>query len=365
MVMTLVWSAAIGLSVVLALVGLIALIHLWGRAKYGYPTKPDCVEFVHLSDGWSLGAERHYAKGERRGVVLTCHGMMGNRYNMDLGEGVSLVHYLKEQGYEVWNIDLRGTGHSRFHAIPHNPTPDWCFDDYVNSDIPAFLEAVTERAGVEKVHWIGHSMGGMIMYAYLGTHPEEKRLSSFAAISSPATWKRSFIFSAGTRLGQILVKFVPYLPLHYAFKTVAPFLFRAPVPGPLCYPPNLSTHFLRRSAFVIMESFSVSLAKQFSRMYQKNTFDSKDGSVDYRKHLSNITTPTCLITGVRDGVAPPESIEWVYEQISSPCKEIHIGGREHGASLDHCHASIVFSEQGARDTFPLLARWLDDRSTSS
>ncbi|TNE43353.1 MAG: alpha/beta fold hydrolase [Deltaproteobacteria bacterium] len=362
MLMTVTWIFVVGLGTLLLLAGFSALSHLWARAKYGYPTQPDCVEFIHLPDGWSLGAERHFAKGERKGVVVTCHGMIGNHFNMDLGDGCSMVQHLKQHGYEVWNVDLRGTGHSRLHQTPHNPTPDWSFDDHVRYDIPAFLDAITSRAGVEQIHWIGHSMGGMIMYAYLGCNPEETRIASLVAISSPATWTSSLTFTLGTRLGQFLIKLFPYIPLHYALGTVAPYLFRAPIGGPLCYPPNLSTHELRRSTFVILESFSVSLCRQFARMYQENTFNSEDGTVNYRELLPNIKTPTYLLTGVRDKVAPPQALEWVYEQIGSSNKKLHIGGRKHGDSIDHCHASIAFSQHASQDTYPRLVEWLTEQS---
>ena len=43
----------------------------------------------------------------------------------------------------------------------------WTFEDYVQHDAPAALRVVLRESGAAQVHWVGHSMGGMIAYALL------------------------------------------------------------------------------------------------------------------------------------------------------------------------------------------------------
>lgn len=63
--------------------------------------------------------------------------------------------------YTVVSYDLRGHGTS--------PMPDGAFglDDLVND-----LERVRERTGIEKAHFAGHSLGGMIGPAYARRFPD-------------------------------------------------------------------------------------------------------------------------------------------------------------------------------------------------
>ena len=69
--------------------------------------------------------------------------------------------------------DLRGHGES-----PTSPTP------YSLDDLVADLEALRVRLGHDRIHVIGHSLGGMIGPAYARTHPD--RVRSVTLLSTAA-----------------------------------------------------------------------------------------------------------------------------------------------------------------------------------
>ena len=71
------------------------------------------------------------------------------------------------------SFDLRGHGES-----PLPPTP-YTLDDLVDD-----LEALREKLGHERIHVIGHSLGGMIGPAYTRAHPE--RVLSLGLLSIAA-----------------------------------------------------------------------------------------------------------------------------------------------------------------------------------
>lgn len=78
-----------------------------------------------------------------------------------------------EQHFTVITYDLRGHGKSP------NPGSEFELEDLVND-----LERVRERVGVEKAHFAGHSLGGMIGPAYARKHPE--RVLSLGLLSTAA-----------------------------------------------------------------------------------------------------------------------------------------------------------------------------------
>ena len=99
--------------------------------------------------------------------LLMVHGI-GARHATWRG----LVEHLKSD-FQCISYDLRGHGQS-----PVPPTP------YVLDDLVADAEALRERIGADKLHIIGHSLGGMIGPAYARAYPE--RVLSLGLLSTAA-----------------------------------------------------------------------------------------------------------------------------------------------------------------------------------
>ena len=126
--------------------------------------------------------------------------MSANHYNWDYRPEVSLANYLQARGYDVWIPGLRGDRGSvlRADAQPFD------FDDYARLDMPAAVDAVLEITGQERLGWVGHSMGGMLLYSALTQYPD--KVSVGVAISSPATFQaRQATHHFGLVSGSLLV----------------------------------------------------------------------------------------------------------------------------------------------------------------
>jgi polyhydroxyalkanoate synthase len=282
---------------------------------------------------------------------------------MDLSPAYSLVDFFCQQGFEVWNVDLRGYGESRARPVVEGGPSDplWTFDDHATKDVPAILAHVTQAAGVEAVHWVGHSMGGLVMYAYLGLHPEETRIASLCCIGSPAglapsffnrltAWIAPLLFAASARFplrwlargGALLI---PYLPIHLGF----------------CYPPNIDPYVFRRGLYVMTEDFNERITAVFLEMLRSGRFLSADGKVDYLANLAGVRVPLCCIAGEGDTLAPPAQVRLGYDGIGSSCKEFHVVGRSFGAKLNYCHNGLIFAKHVHEEVYPLILRWIEAR----
>lgn len=82
--------------------------------------------------------------------------------------------------FAVVTYDQRGTGNS---TTPPLEASHFSLDKYAED-----LEAVRQKVGVEQVHLLGHSFGGLVAMYYATLHPE--RVRSLLLISSaPPTWQ--------------------------------------------------------------------------------------------------------------------------------------------------------------------------------
>lgn len=79
--------------------------------------------------------------------------------------------HLAARGLDVFVVDWRGHGGSRPPEAGVDRFGDWSFDDLVELDLPAALAGVATAAGVaaRDVAILGHSLGGLVTLAALGT----------------------------------------------------------------------------------------------------------------------------------------------------------------------------------------------------
>lgn len=155
--------------------GFLLLSGLAMRLLYRYETGHDELHFAEAPDGVRLALYRYLPRGgERRGTpVILCHGFTSSRFTGDL-MGRGIARRLAEKGHDVWSLELRGSGRSLRKTDGPRISRQFNFDDHVTKDVPAAIDYVLKTAGSGRVAWVGHSMGGMLLYAYLALTGDER-----------------------------------------------------------------------------------------------------------------------------------------------------------------------------------------------
>ena len=95
--------------------------------------------------------------------VLCVPGLAETRFVLDQALGNSFVDYLALNGFDVYVAELRGHGKSLHLKERYN----WNVQTFLDFDMPAIVNKVLEESGQKQLFWIGHSMGGMLLLAYL------------------------------------------------------------------------------------------------------------------------------------------------------------------------------------------------------
>jgi pimeloyl-ACP methyl ester carboxylesterase len=139
---------------------------------------------ARTSDGVTLRIDRVRGAGERRGVVVCLHAMMTDGRYFGARRERSFTATLVAAGYDVLVADFRGHGRSipprartsfarpgRSISLARAGDDDWSFDDLVERDLPAIVEAAAaaSRCAARELVIVGHSLGGLVTTAALGT----------------------------------------------------------------------------------------------------------------------------------------------------------------------------------------------------
>lgn len=325
-------------------------IALWGHLTFWswyYKQKELCgpLSWVYRPDGWRIALE---AVPPRRGApelgrVICCPGLACNGRIFHFREGLSMAQRLADEGWSVWILHPRGTGHSERPLEGANLV--YGYEDYVQ-DAVAVAEFIRSR-GEGPVLWVGHSLGGLVGLDLLTRHVD--------------------IFDGIVTLGTpITLKNHPIGKLHYSafkwffkgFKTA--YLGKlstlvAPWSGwfPSLHPAPLYVNF----DLISKADLRVALAQCFEDTPRRvldefvNAIENGSGPWDrLNVELSQFSFPLLAIAGDRDGLAPLE--------VTSPLAQIGPRGQTTWRVFEgYSHLELALSDGAISEVTLLILEW--------
>lgn len=353
----------------LAAVTVTFLIAWWViRRRYLLATPSDENRFAATIDGWELALYRYrpgtVAAG--REPIILCHGMLSNRFNVDLDEEVSLARYLREKGFDAWVMELRGHGRSRRAApsdravdgAPRRRRFDWNVDDYIQRDLIAVVDHVRRATGAERVHWFGHSMGGMILYGACALEGTASRIRSAVVTDAPATFGP---LRTPARMGRAYARLIPAVPPAIVIPFLGPLVWLLPdLMGPR-YGISERRLMMTLLANAIIPWGSSRALLQFCEMLESGRFRSMDGGVDYERGASLIDFPLLVLSSARK-LMDERAILYGFEHAAANDKRYVRLSRANGYTTDYTHSNLLLSGSSPREVFPLIADWYAEHS---
>ncbi|MBC2724642.1 MAG: alpha/beta hydrolase [Desulfosporosinus sp.] len=127
------------------------------------------IETAKVSD--DIEIEYSLSGAESEDTLLFVHGLGSNLRQFEM----QLQYFAKN--YQILLISLRGHGNS---SAPIDPTPD----DYTVREMARDVQVLLTRLGINKVHFVGNSMGGLVGYELL--EMDEGLLSSLTTLGTTA-----------------------------------------------------------------------------------------------------------------------------------------------------------------------------------
>lgn len=314
---------------------------------------------VVTDDGWSIDL-RHVAPSAPRvspRPVVLLHGVVTNGRNCDLDERHSLARFLASRGFDVWVPSLRGTGESEHRSLL-GPADDLDFDTYLEHDLPAILAYVQRAAGASEVDWVGHSMGGMLLYAHLAKG--QGGIGRGVILGSPVRFGFGGLFESLARKAGAYAGAASWVPLSAVARSTLPIegSFDGPVERLLLNLQNTTPDTWRRFLAVGVDDVPAGLARQFAGWVEHDRFTSRDGAIDYLAGLAAVRVPMFVVAGKVDGIAPPWVVRPGFEALGSPEKRWMVLSEANGMRADYNHMDMLLGERAPDELWGRIADFL-------
>jgi len=327
---------------------LTVLLLLAGCAKSLPPDMlPAGIVKAYTDDGWTLPL-RHYP-GPGKPVVLV-HGMGANHYNWDYRPEVSLAAYLQQQGWDVWVPELRGDPGA---VAPYRrAAKEFSFDDHALYDLPPVIDAVRVATGAPKVYFVGHSMGGMLLYTALARYPE--RIAAGVAVGSPADFDTLFGIHKKIRAMGWAVQGRGRIPAAFLAKLSAPLGRANPLYARLGNKANLDFPIANGMAKRALVDLPRPMVLEVTRWLKSSDLVTLDG----RPWLDDVHSdvPLLVMGGAVDKVVPAADVKAACDRI--PDCTYRLLGKAGGFSTDYGHIDPIVGRTARDEVYPVIAGFL-------
>jgi pimeloyl-ACP methyl ester carboxylesterase len=340
-------------------VAILALLH----HSYGATLPFDETHLVPTGGGWQMALHRlrpAHGSASRAIPVILGHGTAMSSRCWDATENMSLARLLRERGHDVWIAEYRGSGESRHDGSPR----PWAFslEQYAREDVYHLVEKVCELTGSETVRWVGHSLGGIIIYRYAAIHGTD-RLDRVVTIASPSRIGRAR--SPLIRIAIFTFRFLVTgwrFPLNAIARIGLPFTvyLRAVFLSFFCNPrlqraDEIAAVFTRG----VMDMPN-DLLREYGQWLSTARMELAGTGERLEESAKSIDVPLLVLGGAGDALVPPRTFSHAYEVAPSRHKKLRIFGGDGDPAPPLGHLDLVSSRLAARWVHPEIVHWLEE-----
>jgi pimeloyl-ACP methyl ester carboxylesterase len=298
------------------------------------------------------------AEGEIHAPVILVHGFGQNRYAWHMPQR-SMANYLADQGFDVFNVDLRGHGRSAELGSKRSRG----VDDYIRGDVPAVIDRVLRMTGASRTFLVGHSLGGLCAAAAAAREPE--RVAGVVTIGPPhALGRGHFVLGNMLRLAAhtvsrsgLLRGSQRRLPVDLLGRAVHATRFAwdsklAPIPVRGWKPGMFARHELR-SYLRSFDGASFGTVDELFRLAACGELRSRIDGQSYTRLIEESELPLLAVSGSADLLANPSAVKPIYERSRSADKRY--------VKADAGHGDLLVGTQAPDHVWPVVGDWLAAR----
>ncbi|PON64506.1 alpha/beta hydrolase family protein [Parasponia andersonii] len=251
---------------------------------------------------------------------------------------------------------------------------DWDFDHYLEEDVPAAMEYIraVSKPKDGKLLAIGHSMGGILLYAMLSRYGFERRDPKLAAVVTLAS---SLDYTSSKSTLKLLLPLadpaqalnVPVVPLGAMLSAAYPLSSRPP------YVLSWLNHLISAEDMMhpellkklVLNNFCTIPAKlilQLTTAFKEGGLCDRKGTFFFKDHLHEINVPILALAGDRDLICPPEAVEETVKLIPEHLVTYKVFGDPAGPH--YAHYDLVGGRLAVEQLYPCIVQFLSHHDSA-
>ncbi len=319
---------------------------------------------ISTPDGWLLSVRRALCEPQAPGeaarpadgpplAIVPGYGMNSFIFGFH-PTGRSFVEALRDGGSDVWCLDMRGQGESRYTGggCPLRRL-GWGLAELAFTDLKCALEHIARVTGYERVDTIGCSLGGSLVYAYAARFHGE-RLGRVVAMGAPLLMVRPHPALRLASLAGPLLGLLPMRGTRRMARYGLPLLARH-LPRALSIYMNADIVDTSRAAELCqtVEDPRRRINREVARWIRRGRLVA-DG-MDVARGLRGLQLPCLLVIASGDGIVNPATCRSVTRYLGSEqVSELVVGD----VALHVAHADLFVSDIADEQVFQPIISWL-------
>jgi len=306
--------------------------------------------WYQTEDGWRAPLWRYPARPGASGEpVILSTGLGLNPRSLDLQEDRSLVRSLHDQGFDVFVLTHRGST----DAVSPGGVQDFDFDDMVSHDVPAAIKVVRDVTGAQRVHWVGHGLGGQLVLGHLAQDGQQD-IAGAVSLCAPV------VFSPLHATARRVAAVAHWLPAHWhvPIRQIQEILTVASRPTDLVHLTQRIEGPIARSLLLDgMENLPIGLIKQVAKWHEVGSMVNRNNRFDYTAAVAGRSIRLLSIAAPDDPFCAPEQAHVATEQLAGDFGESWTLDKGWG------HLDPIAGADAARVVHPRISEWLHQHRT--
>ncbi|PRQ40283.1 putative serine aminopeptidase, S33, alpha/Beta hydrolase [Rosa chinensis] len=245
---------------------------------------------------------------------------------------------------------------------------DWDFDHYLEEDIPAVMEYILVESKPKdgKLLAIGHSMGGILLYAMLSRCGSEGRTCNLAAVVTLAS---SLDYTSSKSTLKLLIPLadpaqalnVPVVPLGTLLAAAYPLSSRPPyvlswLNDLISAQGMMHPELLKKLVLNNFCTIPAKLLLQLTTAFKEGGLRDRSGTYLFKDHIHKSNVPILALAGDKDLICPPEAVEETVKVIPEHLVTYKVFGESGGAH--YAHYDLVGGRMAAEQVYPCIIEFL-------
>ncbi|PUZ55253.1 hypothetical protein GQ55_5G197500 [Panicum hallii var. hallii] len=252
---------------------------------------------------------------------------------------------------------------------------DWDFDHYLEEDVPAAMDYIRKQSVPKdgKLLAIGHSMGGILLYAMVskcgfeGAEPELAAIVTLASSVDYTTSNSSLKLLLPLADPAEMLR-VPAIPLGALLSTTYPISSRAPyilslLRSQISAKEMMDPELLSK---LILNNFCTVPAKvllQLTTAFRDGGLCNRNGTFFFKEHLHKIKVPVLALAGDEDLICPPEAVYETVKLIPQHLVTYKVFGAPEGPH--YAHYDLVGGRKAVHEVYPCIIEFLSQHDKVS